>query len=795
MAYYGTYGSYLTSGAAHGTPSPNRNAFPTNSHLTNSDRSPSRTSDPYGSPYPRTWQMPKKATFYCKRPSFKEQQHSSDRNSRFADYHNSYSWTKDIHRSLSPCYGDYSYLQKGVDRSPVRRSQKSARTFMPSSNTVWTDLSKRFPKVLRYSSKTGESYKKCDATYASSYNRSNIPEASGGWRARLAQQGYVASTRKIVRRPCLPERKWHYLDDEEAEEEEAGYEYRTSRGTLPESDEQQHDSVISRMRRMKLQKLSDERAVEEIAVQVDEEDMKLSIEQEERRAQRSFISSRHHSWYDTVPINYKKYLSPIPWRGTYISSRYSRMEDPENKETSPNPDQADANKDFRKSVLNVDLSQTEAELFAQRQAETRWRKAIEDSYCTSEDGSPSETGYDSSYTDADRSSCETEGFFTDSLDRSYTYRSSQRSSPLGEDAHFLESAVTVEGTFFPEFKLNDQEIQRLTEQFADSTDLTSDADAEGASDAIPHGDIIAENLCFRFKSLTEESSQRDSGFSEVYNNCDSPSFNVQPDQVMVSSQQQYSEAREDVISGCCDVDQLLMDKDMNYTSFQTFEDFDRMINLHKSNVRTRMTCNEDALHREPMRLDLQSCSKFIGKCHDIDEMLGMPTPLSPDSEDTTLQDSRFIQYEEEADGGSTIATSIIGGSDIANLAWVVDQEEKKVLKIPQRTWNNHELDDCTLQLYRYNGCEGDYGNYLDPESTIDEQAEDFEDFHNNPCRKSSLKILKFGSGQSIRFHPVWNSLGVPTRNKECHGNQLTRSHHPDSSLQLASPLPQPPDDN
>ncbi|GIX85692.1 hypothetical protein CEXT_335231 [Caerostris extrusa] len=49
------------------------------------------------------------------------------------------------------------------------------------------------------------------------------------------------------------------------------------------------------------------------------------------------------------------------------------------------------------------------------------------------------------------------------------------------------------------------------------------------------------------------------------------------------------------------------------------------------------------------------------------------------------------------------------------------------------------LDDCTLQLYRYNGSEGDYGSYLDPESTIDEQSEDFEDFHNKPSGMSAGK--------------------------------------------------------
>ena len=40
-----------------------------------------------------------------------------------------------------------------------------------------------------------------------------------------------------------------------------------------------------------------------------------------------------------------------------------------------------------------------------------------------------------------------------------------------------------------------------------------------------------------------------------------------------------------------------------------------------------------------------------------------------------------------------------------------------------------QLEDCALQIYRYhNGTQGDYGTYLDLESTIDEQAEDLEGF-------------------------------------------------------------------
>lgn len=40
-----------------------------------------------------------------------------------------------------------------------------------------------------------------------------------------------------------------------------------------------------------------------------------------------------------------------------------------------------------------------------------------------------------------------------------------------------------------------------------------------------------------------------------------------------------------------------------------------------------------------------------------------------------------------------------------------------------------QLEDCALQIYRYHsGSQGDYGSYLDLESSLDEQAEELEGF-------------------------------------------------------------------
>jgi len=39
-----------------------------------------------------------------------------------------------------------------------------------------------------------------------------------------------------------------------------------------------------------------------------------------------------------------------------------------------------------------------------------------------------------------------------------------------------------------------------------------------------------------------------------------------------------------------------------------------------------------------------------------------------------------------------------------------------------------QLEDCTLQLYKHNGTQCEYGIYLDLESSIAEQAEELEGF-------------------------------------------------------------------
>ena len=39
-----------------------------------------------------------------------------------------------------------------------------------------------------------------------------------------------------------------------------------------------------------------------------------------------------------------------------------------------------------------------------------------------------------------------------------------------------------------------------------------------------------------------------------------------------------------------------------------------------------------------------------------------------------------------------------------------------------------QLEDCALQLYKYNGNQGDYGSYLDLESTLDEQTDELDGF-------------------------------------------------------------------
>lgn len=71
----------------------------------------------------------------------------------------------------------------------------------------------------------------------------------------------------------------------------------------------------------------------------------------------------------------------------------------------------------------------------------------------------------------------------------------------------------------------------------------------------------------------------------------------------------------------------------------------------------------------------------------------------------------------------------------------------RLLKAP------HKLDDCTLQLYKFSDVEGDYGTYLDLESTIDEQNDDFEGFLDN--RKNAVLLR---TQLSVRVHAIIEKL-------------------------------------
>lgn len=88
----------------------------------------------------------------------------------------------------------------------------------------------------------------------------------GGWRARLARQGYVASTvrKKTV---LVPERRWQYLDEDELEETTEEFEYRTSRATCEDCHDKLN-SVISRTMRMKLEPMVAKMSTAEVEIQV-----------------------------------------------------------------------------------------------------------------------------------------------------------------------------------------------------------------------------------------------------------------------------------------------------------------------------------------------------------------------------------------------------------------------------------------------------------------------------------------------------------------------------------------------
>lgn len=279
-----------------------------------------------------------------------------------------------------------------------------------------------------------------------------------------------------------------------------------------------------------------------------------------------------------------------------------------------------------------------------------------------------------------------------------SYRSSQRSTPFGDpfvddtESDGLDPPGNFESRFQEAMKdiVLENNIQDLQEpvscldNFGDFEygaleatpfgDPRSRSDSSGPENCGVFGHQVAfeedkeipstespkclENLCFRFKSMTEGSSQRDSGFSEICSNhFDSPTLNVESDpEIYTKELGKSTDNKKLVIGGCNDIDILLSDgKDFDSSAFLTFEDFDRAVERQKTNVR-RTECEFESVERKwskparvGLKLDIEACDRFIGVCHDIDEMLGAPTPLTPDDpkEDTTKGDSQKDKFARD----------------------------------------------------------------------------------------------------------------------------------------------------
>ena len=58
-----------------------------------------------------------------------------------------------------------------------------------------------------------------------------------------------------------------------------------------------------------------------------------------------------------------------------------------------------------------------------------------------------------------------------------------------------------------------------------------------------------------------------------------------------------------------------------------------------------------------------------------------------------------------------------------------------------------KVEDCSLQIYRQNGTEAEYGAYLDVEQSLDEQAEEFDQIKEN---KRTTILLR--TQLSVRVH-------------------------------------------
>lgn len=237
-----------------------------------------------------------------------------------------------------------------------------------------------------------------------------------GWRAKLCKEGYHLSPRGLCEIKAPTPEPYEIADDDESVVPEGFIAY-MCRGTSCD-DEENEDSVyrISRQRRIKVPvRDSSAYTSSSVAIQVETEELEAL-----NMPKRSRGVTRHRSWYQDG--SYNRYVSPMPWRSSMYckdswrrSSRNDETEccatDPKentgnSEETGnndagsnltinkkcPSQDEVDRacdsviqddldsssekneiNKDFRKSVLNVDLPENEAAQFAKMQEQTRRR--------------------------------------------------------------------------------------------------------------------------------------------------------------------------------------------------------------------------------------------------------------------------------------------------------------------------------------------------------------------------------------------------------------------------------------
>ncbi|XP_069960230.1 serine-rich adhesin for platelets-like isoform X4 [Cherax quadricarinatus] len=163
--------------------------------------------------------------------------------------------------------------------------------------------------------------------------------------------------------------------------------------------------------------------------------------------------------------------------------------------------------------------------------------------------------------------------------------------------------------------------------------------------------------------------------------------------------------------------------------------------------------------RERARRNL---SLFIGKLTNIDEILG--TVLQPLSSAATSIVNTTPKSEDDDTSLKEVAASEVKVHDAkanraqihhnleeydASAVIVREKEKREALRAEIITAVKAGLDDATLQVYR----DGDYGTYLDLESSLAEQAEDIDGLTES---KKNAIILR--TQLSVRVHAIIEKL-------------------------------------